>query len=366
MKKEIGSIFPLSDSELRVAESEQAIFAEDRIYYSLCREALYDIASTYKARMKVVLIPAFTCQTVITPFEEAGWKCEYFSINRDLRIDIESLRTAIAKYQPSLLVVHPYFGMDLNNEECDALVSIKANGVVIILDLTQCLFSKQDYPFADYVVASYRKWMPIPDGGYLVQKKSTNILQPDKENSEFTDREIAAMYLRGQYFANEEQRTKGISIRISKAADILAENNITPHKMSQVAYNLMMKEDTEYNQNRRFANYSYLSDNIQESNRVSKVCRVLSRVTTAPLYFTIYVDDRRALQKLLAEESCYAPVIWPVEDERVLISDEVKYIYEHLLAIACDQRYVEADMSRVVNVINSFSNERKDSSYWSE
>lgn len=355
MKKEIGSIFLLSDCELRIAESEQTVFANDRIYYSLCREALFDIASTHQAKNKVVLIPAYTCQTVITPFEEAGWKCEYFSINKDLRIAIESLREAEAKYHPSLLVVHPYFGMDLNIEECDALAAINSNDVSIILDLTQCLFSKQAYSFANFVVASYRKWMPIPDGGYLVQKKTANISQPHTENTEFTEREIAAMYLRGQYFANEEQRTKGISIRLSKAADCLAESNITPHKMSQVAYNLMMRENTDYNQKRRFANYSYLLEHIQDSQRVSKVCKDLDNVTTAPLYFTIYVDDRKALQILLAEESCYAPVIWPVEDEGVLIDDDVKYIYEHLLAIPCDQRYDETDMSRVVNVINSFS-----------
>ena len=93
MKKEIGSIFPLTDSELRIAESEQSQFADDRIYYSLCREALYDIACAYEAENKLVLIPAYTCQTVITPFEETGWRCEFFAIQKDLRINIDNLNT---------------------------------------------------------------------------------------------------------------------------------------------------------------------------------------------------------------------------------------------------------------------------------
>lgn len=355
MKKEIGSIFPLSDVVISQAESEQLQYNVQRIYYSLCREALCDIAHALDKTEKKVLIPAYTCQTVITPFEEAGWMCEYYSIKKDLRIDLPYLENAIAKHQPSLLVVHPYFGMDLNEEEIAALKAIKEKGVEIVLDLTQCLFSTKQYPFASFIVASYRKWMPIPDGGYLLnQSNSVRISQPESENEEFTDREIAAMYLRGQYFGNGDQRTKAISIRLSKSADHIADSNITPHKMSQVAYNLLVKEDVEKNQRSRFSNYAYLFDNIKESPNITKVCQNIAEVTTAPLYFTIYVQDRQALQRLLAKESIYAPVIWPVEDEKVLINEEVGFIYDHVLAIPCDQRYDESDMRRVVEIINNY------------
>ena len=355
MKKEIGSIFPLSDSMLSEAESIQIPFKTDRIYYSLCREALFDIARAIAVKNKVVLIPAYTCQTVITPFEEAGWHCKYYSITRALRIDEKSLQILVEEQHPSLIVVHPYYGMDLNESEVALLSRIKNKGVEIVLDLTQCLFSTKQYPFASFVVASYRKWMPIPDGGYLkVFSKQSNISQPESENDEFTQREIAAMYLRGQYFRYGEQRTKSISIRLSKAADSIAERIIAPHKMSQVAYYLLTEHNIEGNIKNRKANYSYLFCNVRESVNVTKVCGDMSDVTSAPLYFTIYVKDRRALQQALAQEAIYAPVLWPVEDERVLISDDVKYIYNQLLAIPCDQRYDEVDMQRAVEIINKF------------
>lgn len=355
MKKEVGSIFPLSDSVINQAESEQAQQIDDRIYYSLCREALSDIAHAFGETSKTVLIPAYTCQTVITPFEEAGWRCEYYSINRDLRIDTSNLLSLVKKHHPSLVVAHPYFGMDLNDDEVKALTAIKEQEIAVVLDLTQCLFSTKHYPFASFVVASYRKWMSIPDGGYLKNMTdAVRFCQPKTENDEFTDRELAAMYLRGQYFGNGEQRTKTISIRLSKAADHLADSNIVPHKMSQVAYNLMQNENLEVNQQRRFENYSYLYQNIRESDKVTKVCKNLKEVTTAPLYFTVFVKERPALQLPLAQEAIYAPVIWPVEDDRVLINDEVKYIYDHILAIPIDQRYDEKDMQRAVEIINNY------------
>ncbi len=355
MKKEIGSIFPLSDDCLKKAELEQVKYPSDRIYYSLCREALFDIATVLAETNKRVLISAYTCQTVITPFEEAGWECFYYSVHNTLRIDIKDLFDNVNKKLPSLVVVHPYFGMDFNDEETCALESIKDKGIDIVLDLTQCLFSSKPYSFPTFVVASYRKWMPIPDGGYLKNfSEALSIIQPEEENEVFTGKECDAMYLRGQYFGNGYQRTKAVSIRLSKSADHLAESNITPHKMSQIAYSLFLKEDKEYNQKQRYENYRFLYDNIKDNEQISKVCQDLSEVTTAPLYFTIYVCHRASLQKVLAQDAIYAPVIWPVEDERVLINDEVRYIYEHILAIPCDQRYNEDDMQRVVDIINNY------------
>lgn len=353
MRKEIGSIFPLSDDVLSGAENEIIHFSRDRIYYSLCREALYAIAQTLAVTSRVVLIPAYTCQTVITPFEETGWHCVFYSISKSLRIDGQNILGLVNKYHPSLIIVHPYFGMDLDEKESFILTKLKNEGIEIVLDLTQCLFSSKQYSFASYIVASYRKWMPIPDGGYLRNLSSKELFtQPSVENKEFTERVIAAMYLRKLYFENGEQRTKDISIRLSKAADCVAENNISLHKMSQLAYNLMNCQDIEDNKNMRFTNYSYLFHHIKDVMNVTKVCKNIDLVTAAPLYFTIYVNNRAVLQRQLAQDAIYAPIIWPVEDERVLINDDVKYIYDHLLAIPCDQRYDEADMQRIAEIIN--------------
>lgn len=352
--KDIGSIFPLSDEILRQAESEQVQYTDDRLYYSLCREAMFDIAKALGNTARRVLIPAYTCQTVITPFEEAGWQCEYYPIDKDLRIRTECLLKLVNQNHPALLVVHPFYGMDLNKAEIETLNIIKGIGVEILLDLTQCLFSKKDYDFASFIVASYRKWMPIPDGGYMrLLSGSVKVVQPETENSVFLDMEKDAMYLRGLYFANGDQHTKDISIRLSKIADRIAERNIAPHKMSQTAYSLMKKEDFELIQKNRFSNYVFLHQNVFEREKITKVVRNCNDVTSAPLYFTIYVQDRSALQRRLAQDAIYAPVIWPVEDKRVLIDEGVEYIYDHLLAIPCDQRYDVRDMQRVIDIINN-------------
>lgn len=357
MKKEIGSIFPLSNGNLCEAEAEEMHLPNDKVYYSLCREALFDIAVSLSSSNRIVLIPAYTCQTVITPFEEAGWDCVFFPIKRNLRIDIPAFLEAVTRYNPSVIVIHPYFGMELNAEEESAL-KVASQDATVVLDLTQCLFSGKRYPFVAFTVGSYRKWFPIPDGGFLESNHGLfPISQPKAENTEFTEREVAAMYLRGQYFGNADQRTKTISIRLSKAADHLAESNITPHRISSVAYNLLQKERFDNVLHDRIRNFTFLFQHIQDCNKVKKVCQNLADVTTAPLYFAIYVNGRSQLQRLLAENAIYSPVIWTVRDERVLINEEVKYIFSHVLAIPCDQRYNEDDMQRVVEITNNYCNE---------
>lgn len=351
--KEIGGIFPIEGNQINQTDRDKSIVNKDRLYYSLCREALHDIAVFNNKGNKKVLIPAYTCQTVITPFEEAGWEIGFYAIHTNLRINIHELIDACNRFEPSIIVAHPYFGMDLNEEEDSALSFLRSKGVKIVVDLTQCLFSAKGYQYCDYIVASYRKWFPIPDGAFL--KTSEDVIQqPEIENSEFNKYISWAMYLRGQYFKNGEKMMKDISIALSKKADHLAENNISSHCMSSVSLNILNKEDKEANQLQRNANYSCLYHAVKDSDEVRKVCQDINDVTCAPLYFAIFVNHRTLLQRILAENSIYAPVLWPVEDKRVLEINDASFIYDHILAIPCDQRYNLQDMNKVAELINSF------------
>ena len=84
----------------------------------------------------------------------------------------------------------------------------------------------------------------------------------------------------------------------------------------------------------------------------------MTEVSSAPLYFTIYVQNRAELQRDLIAAHIYAPVIWPLVVEDVLINDTIKYIYDHILAIPVDQRYDEMDMEKIVGVVKQHFDKR--------
>ena len=353
--KDIGSIFPLYGKDLDQTQKTICLPKryDNQVLYSLCREALYDIAQCVSNETKRVLLPAYTCQTVIDPFQQLGWEISYYSIERDLRIDINSLLDLSNKIKPDIVLAHPYYGMDFDENEQNALKQIKAKGSIIIIDNTQCIFSDYRLPFVDYYVGSYRKWFCCPDGAFLEDYSKGNLLHANETgvNEEFVQKQTDAMYLRGEYYLHSDEMIKQISIRLNKDAVRGIASEITPHEMAPFSKAMLAIEDLEINISQRITNYKKLYKGLKSCSKSTLVCEELSRVTTAPLYFPIYVDDRPALQKKLALQHIYAPVLWPVSTKEILINSSIDYMFDHLLAIPCDQRYDEEEMEKIINVI---------------
>lgn len=349
--KDIGSIFPLYKEDLQIETHEISQTTEGRIDYSLCREALFAVAGKLSNTNKIVLLPAYTCQTVIDPFLQQGWGCHYYSIKRNLRIDTEHLSLCYEKYKAAVVVVHPFLGMELNIQELDTLAFIKGKGAVLIEDITQCIYTETRPGIFDYFTGSYRKWYQVPDGGFIEGKQLIDIAEPSEENCVFLSKQRDAMFLRGEYFLRGDEDIKAISIRLNKDAVAGIGGSIDPHKMS--GYSLMIKEAVDHKTviRQRFENYKFLFENLHQNDRIEFACNNLSEVTTAPLYFPIYVEDRAGLQKKLAEAHIYAPVLWPVYSKEVLIDANTEYIYSHILMLPIDQRYGEEDMERIIDLL---------------
>ena len=131
----------------------------------------------------------------------------------------------------------------------------------------------------------------------------------------------------------------------------MVDANIRPHKMAWISRQLLQKENCRQNQQRRLENYRYLFEHLQGIDSCKLLCDDMSEVSTAPLYFMVFVPDRSQLQAELATQHVYAPVIWPVVYEEVLVNYVVKSIYDTILAIPIDQRYDQNDMTKVVDII---------------
>lgn len=355
--KDIGSIFPLYEDDLHRYSQCCAKETENHsiINYSLCREAIYAIAKAYGDSNRVALLPAYTCQTVIDPFIQQGWTCHFYNITKNLRIDIESLIKSYENHHPSLVIAHPYLGMELNKKELNALSVIKQNGSVLVEDLTQCMLTSSRPRIFDYFVGSYRKWIQIPDGGFVETRTGIKIETPTEESKDFVRKQLDSMYLRGQYFKTGNEILKEISIRLNKEAVNAVCKIDQLYRMSEFSSMVWKSEDLESVRKRRMENYSYLFGYIKENNLIKNVCSDISEVTTAPLYFPVYALHRSTVQKELADNHIYAPVLWPVYDNDVLINENIKSIYDTILMLPIDQRYDIHDMSKIANILNSYA-----------
>lgn len=330
--KEIGSIFPLCGK--RHDGSPHNNVMVDRKLVSFCREALYIIAKKESAAGKRVMLPRYTCDTVIAPFREQGYECTFFPTNSDLTIDISKTWEVFATFRPNLIVVHPYFGMDLTTDEQDMLGKMHRDGCEIILDLTQCLFSKMRLPFVKYYVGSMRKWFAIPDGAFLETAETVDI--PVNENKDIVALQTEAMRLRAEYFESGDAETKSRSISLSHEVEELMTRPITPHVMAEDSVTLLACENAERQQKIRIENYKRLYEGLKDVSDIELIADI-SRLTTAPLFFPFRVKDIRSMQRKLAQKSVYARLIWEEEDR--------------ILTITVDQRYDLSDMDRVIAAI---------------
>lgn len=116
-----------------------------------------------------VLLPAFHCVTVVEPVLRAGARCRFYRVDRDLRVDMASLRSALSPASRALLVIH-FFGFPQPLDEIKELCS--SRGIVLIEDCAHALYSadadRSLGTTGNLALFSFRKTLPVLGGAMLV------------------------------------------------------------------------------------------------------------------------------------------------------------------------------------------------------
>jgi len=71
----------------------------------------------------------------------------------------------------------------------------------------------------------------------------------------------------------------------------------------------------------------------------------------APFSLPILVDNRDEVQRKLAQQGVYAPVLWPIDDKARNVCDNSAYISDRMLSLPIDQRYNWDDMEDIAKII---------------
>ncbi len=116
-----------------------------------------------------VLVPAFHCTSLVEPLIERGVSVEFYRIDRACDADLADLRARIGERTRAVLAIH-YFGFASPMRELRELCT--QHGLFLIEDcahvLTGCGEGTVLGEFGDISVFSWRKLLPIYDGGQLV------------------------------------------------------------------------------------------------------------------------------------------------------------------------------------------------------
>ena len=277
---------------------------------------------------------------MVHPFELYGHKISYYKLNPDYSIDKDSLH--IGK-ERTLFLYMDYFGiLSIRDEELNRL---KAEGnTIFIEDRTHDLIWERKRTFQpDYIMASLRKWIPIPDGGLLWGE----ISQPLGSDTTFSVTRLKAQCMRHQFLQCGDESIKTEFRKIfSTVSDMMDTDE--PSAMSAYAYELAKKTDWEQIRKARKTNAEALITILAESPYISFI---QNKAGMSDLYVAFTVRNRDEIQRRLSAEGIFNTVIWPLTEEQKNVCSVTKYTEENMLAAPCDQRYSVDDMKLIGNEI---------------
>lgn len=368
MEREIGSIFEM-DKSMQGASSRLddwitgALQKRGYDYFSLVssgRDALSAVIGQIqnrrgKARLRC-LLPMYTCDTVIIPFERTGAALFYYSVKKNMQPDCGQLEKSMRECRPDVVAVHAHYGVDTLAGIRPLLKRFQEQGGIVIEDFTQGIFMPGDGQ-ADYCVASLRKWLGIPDGGIILSRQPL-AQQPKRERADFVLEKWEALTEKKAYleqfkmFPSEKSLAqKQCFLEKHRHAERLLDACPEVFAMSQASLYLLNHTDFNQMRERRAENAAFLWAALKDCSLI--VCPLQYMGQEAPLYFPVYVDNQARVQQTLAGQDIYVPILWPVPEQIDMAEGQTDYIYRHMLALPCDQRYDGTDMARVADCLLS-------------
>jgi len=115
-----------------------------------------------------VLVPAYHCESMLSPVRHIGASPSFYRINQDTSVDLDSCKTMINAKTRAIIVTH-YFGFPQNLKDIRSFCD--NNELILIEDCAHSLFGSYNGAnigsVGDYAIASTMKFLPVFDGGIL-------------------------------------------------------------------------------------------------------------------------------------------------------------------------------------------------------
>ncbi len=356
MKVEIGSDFwdySIVNKECgkKITEIENY---KNKFLLNTGRNSIKLCIQQIEKKSKNVLLPSYTCDTVIKPFLEQKFNVHYYDLNLDLTINMNTLWQKTIEINPDIVLFHGYFGFQTLINLEDYIKYAQEHDIKIIEDITHTLFSNIQRINSDFIVGSLRKWFAIPDGGVLLShdKITTTKLEEDIET---LDLMIRAFNIKKLYMNYRISDLKDLYLRLYRKANENLNSNVL-YKMSDISQNIFRNCNIEDIKIKRKINFRFLCEQLRDINGIEIIFDKCNECNT-PLYFPIYIiesEERKKLQAYLAKNNIYCPIIWPKPKEFYEDNYVANYIYDHIICIPCDQRYNIDDMNKIILNIKSY------------
>jgi perosamine synthetase len=323
-----------------------------------------------------VLLPAYLCRAAVEPFEAHGAEIAFYSIGLQCKPDFDEIEAKITPRTEAILAVH-YFGFPQNvgkfREICDrrklALIEDCAHV------LTGMTHGQPIGSFGDASVFSWRKFLPMYDGGDLFLKNSSAAQQVEwrKETPAFTLKVakalldvalenspgVAARSITGGLEGLKRLWRRASRTPADKPLFALDSNSaafdldLANQKMSRISGWVRDHSDIPAIVSRRRQNFLFLAQRLRALSGISMLNSSLPE-NVCPWVFPLFFDGLKDAHLLLQKEGIPA-VNWsgvrpPQVDARAF--PDADFLYNNLSFLPVHQNLTPAALQTMVDAVN--------------
>lgn len=297
-------------------------------------------------------IPCYYCPEVVASIRATGIKTNFY---HDSPADAVEVPTDVSA-DDAILIVN-YFGRKSRSD----YAGVYALGIAVIEDHSHDPWSRWAIQStAGHLVASYRKTLPVPDGGVLWSNVGAPLPPQPKANKKAgsgVPEKIEAMLMKAMYFDGIIAEKEGYLDLFNQAKQNLAEQTTQKdgggEAISEISQAILNSFPWHNWRERRRTNYRHLRQQIPEWSDV-KILEAQSR-ESYPFMLTLLFSARNKrdiVRKHLIENSVYPAVIWPLDEINEPWADEwARTLSGRILSIHCDGRYSLADMDKIAAIL---------------
>ncbi|KZE81049.1 hypothetical protein AV926_09775 [Myroides marinus] len=274
-------------------------------------------------RYRKVFLPYFTCDVVLNTIKEEGIEYEFYHIDTLLE---PIFQWEVLKSDEAFLYTN-YFG--LKDGFISKLVNVIEN---CIIDNAQAFYAQAIKGVDSFY--SPRKFLGVPDGGYVYCKEYLDI---DKVDVSYN--RVSHLLKRLEIDAEEGYTD------FTENEELLA--RLPLEKMSVLTCSLIKNADHEYIKEKRRANYRYLYEYFKDIN---KICLPLEE-SIVPLVFPLWID--KDIRGVLHKNRCYTATYWPNVLEWTDEYSLEKKLVKEVVYLPIDQRICFEDLNEIINIIKN-------------
>ena len=267
------------------------------------KQALSLVAQDLRNRgVRTLLAPDYYCLTMIEPFQLEGIRVRHVATDTRALMDAHSLQDALDADAHQAVLHCEAYGAQADAALAEVLASARASVVPVVVDATHSLFALA-HDSADYLVASLRKLLPLPDGAFVTGLVGAPTLSRSTVDDEATRLGLVAQQRRIEYLQGLALRDDYVSA--VDAAEEAALDARTPADVSDIALQSLRNLSIDDEAHARRANAQYLIEQLvaaglDVANPLHAECGVLVQL----------VDADAAEQELLAA-GFICPISWP-------------------------------------------------------